>query len=57
MIGNQEIQNLLKILNLDTNKKYEDGPKGLRYGSIMLMTDQDLDGSHNRFSCLQLDYM
>merc|ERR1719182_60688 len=46
VIGNQEIQNLLKILNLDTNKKYEDGPKGLRYGSIMLMTDQDLDGSH-----------
>merc|ERR1719305_559213 len=43
---NEEIQNLIKILNLDTSKKYDEGLKGLRYGPVMLMTDQDLDGSH-----------
>mmetsp|Transcript_21056 Transcript_21056/g.48766 ORF Transcript_21056/g.48766 Transcript_21056/m.48766 type:complete len:1366 (-) Transcript_21056:196-4293(-) len=45
MTGNTEIQNLLKILGLDTKREYE-SVKGLRYGSIMLMTDQDHDGSH-----------
>merc|ERR1719316_970493 len=42
---NQEIQNLLKIMGLDLKCEYN-SVKSLRYGSIMLMTDQDLDGSH-----------
>lgn len=43
--GNTEIQNLLKIMGLDVKREY-DSVRGLRYGSIMLMTDQDHDGSH-----------
>jgi DNA topoisomerase-2 len=42
---NQEIQNLLKIMGLDLKCEY-DNTKKLRYGSIMMMTDQDHDGSH-----------
>ncbi|KAF7456067.1 putative DNA topoisomerase 2 [Cryptosporidium felis] len=45
-IGNLEIQNILKILGLGIGQKYENGPVNLRYGSLMLMTDQDHDGSH-----------
>ncbi|CAK0829494.1 unnamed protein product [Prorocentrum cordatum] len=43
--GNTEIQNLLKIVGLDLKRQY-DSVHGLRYGSIMVMTDQDHDGSH-----------
>ncbi len=42
---NEEVQNLMKIMGLQLNKKYED-LKSLRYGSIMIMSDQDADGSH-----------
>lgn len=42
---NQEIQNVIKILGLQAGRKYED-LKSLRYGSIMIMADQDYDGSH-----------
>ncbi|TRY52237.1 DNA topoisomerase 2 [Cryptosporidium tyzzeri] len=45
-IGNVEIQNILKILGLGIGQKYDNGPVNLRYGSLMLMTDQDHDGSH-----------
>lgn len=42
---NAEIQNLVKILGIQIGRKYED-VKQLRYGSVMIMTDQDHDGSH-----------
>ena len=42
---NTEITNLKKILGLQSDKKYQ-STKDLRYGSVMLMTDQDEDGSH-----------
>lgn len=42
---NPEITNLTKIIGLQIGKKYEDVNQ-LRYGSIMIMTDQDHDGSH-----------
>lgn len=45
ILDNQEIQNLIKILGLQGNKKYEN-VSSLRYGSIMIMADQDYDGSH-----------
>jgi DNA topoisomerase-2 len=42
---NHEITAIKKILGLEQNKKYTDVSQ-LRYGSIMIMTDQDHDGSH-----------
>lgn len=48
ILDNAEINNLIKILGLQYNKKYssEDDLKSLRYGHVMIMTDQDQDGSH-----------
>jgi len=46
---NKEIAEIKKILGLETGKKYaniEDVHKSLRYGKVLFMTDQDLDGSH-----------
>ena len=45
---NAEICNILKIMGLQYRKKYEsmDDLKTLRYGKLMIMTDQDQDGSH-----------
>ncbi|AFZ79356.1 DNA topoisomerase II, putative [Theileria equi strain WA] len=54
---NLEIQNILKIMGLDITKKDLSNPQGLRYGSLLIMTDQDYDGSHikglliNLFHC------
>jgi len=43
---NAEITALKKILGLEQNKDYTKSIDSLRYGSIMIMTDQDHDGSH-----------
>jgi DNA topoisomerase-2 len=46
---NKEITEIKKILGLETGKQYnsiEDVHKFLRYGKVVFMTDQDLDGSH-----------
>ena len=42
---NAEIQNIKNFLGLQHKKVYSD-TKGLRYGHLMIMTDQDHDGSH-----------
>lgn len=42
---NEEINNIKKILGLQTGKKYKSVSE-LRYGSILVMTDQDVDGYH-----------
>lgn len=41
----EEIQNLMKIMGLDIRQKYT-SVDGLRYGHLMIMSDQDHDGSH-----------
>ncbi|PIC46288.1 hypothetical protein B9Z55_006032 [Caenorhabditis nigoni] len=45
---NAEINAMIKILGLQYKKKYEtdDDFKTLRYGKVMVMADQDQDGSH-----------
>ena len=42
---NEELTAIKKILGLEQGKKYSD-LKSLRYGRVMVMADQDLDGSH-----------
>ena len=43
--NNDEISNLKKIIGLEQGKNYKDLTT-LRYGSIMVLSDQDTDGSH-----------
>ena len=45
VIGNAEIQNIMKIMGMNIGTVYTSTEK-LRYGHIMIMTDQDHDGSH-----------
>ena len=47
-MNNEEITNVMKILGLQYGKKYTEASelKTLRYGKLMIMADQDQDGSH-----------
>jgi DNA topoisomerase II len=54
---NKEINDIKKILGLESGKEYttlEEVHKSLRYGKIMYMTDQDLDGSHIKGLCINM---
>ena len=48
LMNNEEITNIVKILGLHYSKKYADSTelRSLRYGRLLIMTDQDQDGSH-----------
>ena len=55
ILENKEIIEIKKILGLEANKEYnEDNLKKLRYGKVLFMTDQDLDGSHIKGLCINL---
>lgn len=45
LADNKEIQELKKILGLESGKSYA-SVSSLRYGRIMILTDSDVDGSH-----------
>jgi len=53
---NNEITNIKKILGLTTGKTYTktDVKNNLRYGKLLFMTDQDLDGSHIKGLCINM---
>jgi len=54
---NKEINEIKKIMGLETGKEYDtiqDVHQYLRYGKIMYMTDQDLDGSHIKGLCINM---
>ena len=47
VVKNEEIKNLVDIMGLKFGTQYtEDNIKTLRYGHLMIMADQDHDGSH-----------
>jgi DNA topoisomerase II len=45
IMKNEEIQHIVTILGLSFGKEYDD-ISSLRYGHLLIMTDQDHDGSH-----------
>lgn len=54
--ANKEIADLKKILGLENGKTYtpQNFAQFLRYGKVMLLVDQDLDGSHIKALCVNL---
>lgn len=50
---NTEVQHIMKILGLKTGKTYT-SVEELRYGHVMIMADQDCDGSHIKGLLLHL---
>jgi DNA topoisomerase-2 len=52
----KEIHEIKQIIGLEAGKKYTpaEASKLLRYGKVLFMTDQDLDGSHIKGLCINL---
>jgi len=54
---NKELADLIKILGLELGRTYDtldEIHRTLRYSKIMIMSDQDLDGSHIKGLCINL---
>lgn len=57
VVDNAEINNIKKILGLETGRDYnsiDEIHHSLRYSKVMFITDQDLDGSHIKGLCINL---
>lgn len=52
-MANAEITSITKILGIEPKKNYQ-STQGMRYGHLMIMTDQDYDGSHIKGLILNL---
>lgn len=54
--NNNEINEIKKIIGLETGKKYtqEIIASKLRYGKVLFLTDQDLDGTHIKGLCINM---
>ena len=54
--ANKEITDIKQILALETGKKYTAASAGekLRYGKVLFLTDQDLDGTHIKGLCINM---
>jgi DNA topoisomerase-2 len=53
--NNKEIKELMTILGLKFGKEYTtETVNELRYGHVLFMTDQDLDGSHIKALCINV---
>ena len=54
--GNKEIADIKKILGLEIGKEYKtkEDMDSLRYGRLLILTDQDLDGTHIKALCVNL---
>jgi len=50
---NKEISEIKKILGLETGKEYT-STDALRYGRVLFLCDQDVDGSHIKGLCINL---
>jgi DNA topoisomerase-2 len=54
---NEEITNIKKIVGLENGKEYtSDNFNDLRYGKIMILSDQDRDGSHIKGTLFNLTF-
>ena len=53
---NKEISEIKQILGLEVGRKYtkQEADVALRYGKIVLLTDQDKDGSHIKGLCINM---
>jgi len=52
---NKEISEIKQILGLETGKTYtEENKNKLRYGRVLFITDQDLDGTHIKGLCINM---
>ena len=54
--GNKEIADIKKIMGLELGREYKSQTDldSLRYGRLLFLTDQDLDGTHIKALCVNL---
>ena len=48
IVGNREIGSLMQILGLENGRTYDSSSKHLNYRHVVILSDQDPDGSHIR---------